>query len=107
LDGAVSEKLNHADDIDEEREKAVDELMKPLRAKSDFMKVMDLNEPMFLVFVACFIVGLAGLCQPFFGWVFSEMITVLTVPIDFAKLILVFDGKDPELWKDNLKDDVI
>lgn len=59
--------------------------MKPLREKSDFMKVMDLNEPIWVVFLACFIVGLAGLCQPFFGWVFSDMLTTLTLPITVAR----------------------
>jgi hypothetical protein len=88
LDAEVSEKLNEADEIDEAEDKKIEEMLKPLREKSDYNKVMAFNEPMWMVFVACFAVAAAGFCQPAFGWIFSRMMTVLTVPVKFAKLAL-------------------
>lgn len=71
-DADVAEKLNQADEQDERREKEIEEMLKPLRAQSDFMKVMAYNNPKALIPVACLLVGAAGFCQPLFGWVFSN-----------------------------------
>ena len=84
LDAMVSEKLDEADEIDEKKEKEIEEEMAPLRAKSDFAKVMAFNSPKWIIFVACFFVGAAGVCQPLCGWVFAEFLEVLTIPKDIA-----------------------
>lgn len=48
--------------------------MKPLRERSDFAKVMAFNTPKVFIFLACFAVATAGVCQPLYGWVFSEFL---------------------------------
>jgi len=82
LDAEVSEKLDEADEIDAKREKEIEEMLKPLRERSDFMKVMAFNNPKIAIFLACFCVAAAGLCQPLYGWVFSEFLMELTIPIN-------------------------
>jgi hypothetical protein len=62
LDAETSEKLNEADDLDEEKAKKLEEYLKPLKEKSDFVKVLKYNEPMWLVFPACLAVAAAGFC---------------------------------------------
>lgn len=81
--------------------------MKPLRAKSDFGKVMKFNSPKIVIFLAVLAVACTGAAQPFFGWTFASMLTVLTTPIELSEFQLVMEGKDPNLWKDNLRDDVV
>lgn len=71
-DADVAEKLNEADEMDEAREKQVEESLKELREKSDFVKVMAYNNPKMIIPVGCLLVGAAGFCQPLFGWVFSN-----------------------------------
>lgn len=107
LDGAISEKLNEADDIDEEKEKKIEEDLKPLREKSDFMKVMSFNSPIAIMYLATFLVACAGSCHPIFGWIFSLYMTEMTVPTELLKLGLVMEGKNPELWKTNLETGVV
>lgn len=107
LDFSVSEKLDEADENDKKREEEIDELIKPLREKSDFAKVLAYNNPKILILPALIAVAAAGFCQPLFGWVFSEFLQVLTFPVEFMKLELQMKGQDPELWKTNLKEDVI
>lgn len=92
LDAQVSEKLNEADDNDAEYEKKVEKQMEPLREQSDFMKVMKFNNPIWMLYAACFTVSCAGFCQPAFGWVFSKMITTLTLPIKFRKMALMAEN---------------
>jgi hypothetical protein len=79
-DADVAEKLNEADEMDEAREKQVEESLKELREKSDFVKVMAYNNPKIIIPVGCLLVGAAGFCQPLFGWVFSNFQTILTNP---------------------------
>lgn len=62
--------------------------MKPLRARSDFKKVMAFNSPKIMIFISCLCVAAAGLSQPFFGWVFAEIMTTLTFPVEYMKLEL-------------------
>lgn len=81
--------------------------MKPLRAKSDFMKVMKFNSPKSVIFLAVLAVAFTGSTQPFFGWTFALFLTVLTKPIELSEFELYMEGKDPNLWKDNLRDDVV
>lgn len=82
-------------------------MLKPLREKSDFMKILSHNHPMWLIFPACLAVAAAGFCQPLFGWVFSIMMQVLTTPVEYSKLALLAEGKDPNLWKTNLEEEVV
>lgn len=35
------------------------------------------------------------------------MLTTLTKPIELAEMELISEGKDPSLWKDDLRDDVV
>lgn len=66
--------------------------MKPLRARSDFKKVMAFNSPKIMIFIAVICVTIAGLNQPAFGWVFAEIMTTLTIPIEYIKLDLKLKG---------------
>lgn len=81
--------------------------MRPLREKSDFVKVLKFNSPKIVIFMAIFAVACTGACQPFFGWTFASMLTCLTTPIDLTQMQLILEGKDPSEWKDNLRDDVV
>lgn len=108
LDAEVSEKLDEADEIDAKREKEIEEMLKPLRERSDFMKVMAFNNPKIAIFLACFCVAAAGLCQPLYGWVFSEFLMELTIPINVYQLLTMADddyGK-ADMWKERLEDKV-
>lgn len=80
--------------------------MKPLRARSDFMKVMAFNSPKIAIFFACIAVAVAGVCQPFLGWIFADLLLTLSLPVEFIKLKLISEGKDPETWKDDLEADI-
>lgn len=35
------------------------------------------------------------------------MLTSLTTPINLLELQLILEGKDPNIWKDNLRDDIV
>lgn len=82
--------------MDDEREKAKEKLMEPLRKQSDFMKVLSYNHPKWIIVIACISVAAAGFCQPLFGWIFAEMMQVLTVPIEGLKMAY------PDDWKERL-----
>lgn len=62
MDPAIAEKLQQADDIDKKAEDDRTELLKPLREKSDFMKIFAYNEPKWLIIPACLAVAAAGFC---------------------------------------------
>jgi hypothetical protein len=49
---------------------------------------MEYNDPAWLVLPALLAVGAAGSCQALFGWVFAEIMQVLTTPVEFLKLDL-------------------
>lgn len=96
----VAQKLQEADDIDERREEEIKALLKPLRAKSDFMKVMKFNSPRIVIFLAVVSVMCAGGSQPFFGWIFANMMTSMTAPVDIDEQL----GID---WRTNLRNDIV
>ena len=79
--------------------------MKPLRARSDFMKVMAFNSPKIAIVFAVFGVAVAGICQPFLGWIFADLLITLSIPVEFIKVRLASEGKDTELWKSELETD--
>lgn len=81
--------------------------MRPLRQKSDFVKVLKFNSPKIVILMAVFAVACTGAAQPFFGWTFASLLTALTTPIELKQMQLIMEGKDPALWKDNLRDDII
>ena len=79
--------------------------MKPLREKSDFMKVMAFNRPKIAIFFAVLSVAIAGVCQPILGWLFADMLITLSIPIEFIKFKLISEGKPEILWKNELETD--
>lgn len=98
--------LKKADEQDKSYDDMVEEQIKPLRARSDFMKVMAFNSPKIAIFFAVIGVALAGVAQPFLGWIFADLLLSLSVPVEYIKLKLVSEGKSPDDWKDVIKDDV-
>jgi len=62
LDAYVTAKLNEADEKDEERRKQIEEQLKPLKEKGDFAKIMEFNDPAWLIVPALLAVGAAGSC---------------------------------------------
>lgn len=93
--------------MDAKRKEEIEELLKPLKAQSDFAKVMKYNSPVILIFVACFAVAAAGFCQPLFGWVFSEILQELITPIEFRKMALQAEGKPADNWKKDVEEAVV
>ena len=82
----VAIKLQEANDIDKKKEEDVKEMLRPLRAKSDFMKVMKYNSPTIVIILAVISVMCAGGSQPFFGWTFANMMTCMTEPVELAEI---------------------
>lgn len=77
-----------------------------MRERSDFMKVMAFNHPKIAIFFAVIGVALAGVAQPFLGWIFADLLLTLSLPVEYIKLSLMAEGKSADLWKDDLKEDV-
>ena len=71
------------------------------------MKIFSYNNPKWLIIPSLLAVAVAGFCQPLFGWVFSKMMQILTVDPEYTKMALIKEGKDPELWKKQLEDEVV
>lgn len=80
-------------------------MMAPLRERSDFMKVMAFNSPKIAIVFAVIGVTIAGLLQPFLGWVWADLLLTLSIPVEYIMAELVSKGKDPSEWKTELKDD--
>ena len=69
------------------------------------MKVMAFNSPKIAIFFAVIGVSMAGLIQPFLGWVWADLLLTLSIPVEYIQLALMAEGKSPDLWKDELKED--
>jgi len=87
LDPVITAKLEEADEIDKKEEERVEANSKILSKKSDFGKIMDYNDPKILIIPALIAVAITGFCQPFFGWIFSKLIQIMTFPIAYMKVI--------------------
>lgn len=79
----MMEKANKAD---EEYTKKVEEELKPLREKSDFMKVMAFNHPKSAILFAAIGVAIAGGLQPILGWIWADMLFTLSIPVEYLKI---------------------
>lgn len=53
--------LAKAEAMDKEEEEAINKELEKYKSKSDFMKIMEHNEPLYLIAVACF----ASACHGF------------------------------------------
>ena len=53
------------------------------------MKVMAFNSPKIAIFFAIIAVALAGVAQPFLGWIFADLLLTLSVPVDYIKIDLI------------------
>ena len=60
LNPEVTEKLQQANELDNIKEEEIQEHLRPLRAKSDFMKVMKFNSPKIVIFLAIVAVACTG-----------------------------------------------
>lgn len=67
---------------------------------------MAYNNPKIAIFFAVLTVAISGACQPFWGWLFADILMTLSVPVEMLKLKLQSEGKDAELWKSELEVDV-
>lgn len=74
--------LEKADKKDKQYEEQVDQQLKPLKEKSDFVKVMAYNNPKIAIFFAVIGVAIAGSLQPLLGWIWADLLMSLSVPID-------------------------
>lgn len=101
LNAEVTDKLDEADKADEAREKAIEEMLKPLRAQSDFAKVMRYNHPKILIAPALLAVAICGSTQPLFGWIFSKVMQTMTIPVKSLKFVY----KDK--WAEKLEDEIV
>jgi fatty acid desaturase len=81
--------LKQADEADKNYNDQVEEMIKPLRERSDFMKVMAFNSPKVAIIFAVIGVAIAGGVQPFLGWIFADMLLTLSLPVEFIKLKLL------------------
>lgn len=70
------------------------------------MKVMAFNSPKIAIVFAVLAVAIAGLLQPFLGWIWSDLLLSLSIPIEVVQLQLIIDEKDPNSWKDEIREDV-
>jgi len=60
LDPEIVDKLNKADAADKARDEKVEKMLKPLREKSDFAKVMSYNHPKILIIPALLALAATG-----------------------------------------------
>jgi len=81
LDPEISAKLDQADEDDKKVEENVTEFLKPLRAKSDFAKVMTYNSHKILIIPALMALAACGFSQPYFGYVFAKLMQIMTLPL--------------------------
>lgn len=84
----VKAMLAKADEQDKIYDATVAEKIKPLRERSDFMKVMAFNSPKIAILFAVIAVALAGVAQPFLGWIFADLLLTLSVPVEYIKFDL-------------------
>jgi ABC-type multidrug transport system fused ATPase/permease subunit len=70
------------------------------------MKVMAFNSPKIAIFFAVIGVAIAGVSQPFLGWIFANLLFTLSKPVEFIQIELVKEGKSADLWKDELEKEV-
>jgi len=73
--------------LDTEEKKKIDEILAKYKTKSDFAKVMELNHPKSLIVVAIISAAIMGTTQPTLGIVFSKVMNLLAVPIEYWELI--------------------
>jgi len=52
-----------------------------LREQSDFAKVMAYNNPKILIIPALLAIAICGFSQPLFGWIFSKLMQIMTLPV--------------------------
>jgi hypothetical protein len=52
------------------------------------MKVMAFNSPKIAIFFAVIGVAIAGVSQPFLGWIFANLLFTLSKPVEFIQLEL-------------------
>ena len=69
------------------------------------MKVMAFNSPKIAIVFAVVSVAIAGVSQPFLGWIFADLLITLSVPVEYLELKLKAEGKDPNQWKTDLETD--
>jgi hypothetical protein len=75
--------MEEAEAKDKKEEEEIEEYLKSVKVKGDFMRVMALNEPLFLIIIACIGAAIAGFSQPYMGVIFSKVMNLLTVPTQF------------------------
>lgn len=61
---------------------------------------MAYNNPKWLIIPALMAVATCGFTQPFFGWIFSKLMQVMTLPVSYMKKL------HGDRWDDVLKDEV-
>lgn len=105
-DKEIKDMLEKANKKDKEYEAQVWEEIKPLKQKSDFMKVMAFNTPKVAIGFAVFGVAIAGLLQPTLGVIFADLLMKISMPTEAVELQLIIDKKFNTTWQDKIKDDV-
>jgi hypothetical protein len=61
--------------------------MEEFSKTSGFKKLLKYNEPKALIFIAIFMSAISGSSQPIFGIVFSKVMNLLTVPMNYIAFI--------------------
>lgn len=56
---------------------------------------MEFNDPAWLIAPALIAVGAAGACQALFGWVFAEIMQLLTLPYEYLPFVYEKLDKTP------------